>query len=282
MPSRSRTYDYVHSLEIQKTQPSYVLKTANARELISQLPSPQNLKRNISLVPDIPIDLMISTAEDLPDHITKQIENSENRKEFTNKSLLGLCTSGRGMPVEIFLHDHFMTTRDPSGNLFEEVVWHEVVHGIEGIEINSEGVYDRYMPWSYKLQQTMLSIDIENEHKLELPDDPKARSSIQYLRGGTSLQENASEVFARLAVVFMYEIKETGRALTSAQDLLESLLRYDASTPRSRKESNISDSLWALKTFSEEAQQLFVQESDNLIKRVAALYGCDLTLQNAV
>lgn len=277
MSSKSRTYEYIYNLETRETQLGYVLKVANARELISKLPSPENVKRNINLVPDVPIDFLLSTAEELPEHITKQIKNSENRKEFTNKSLLGLCTSGRGMPVKIFLHDHFMMARDPSGELFEEVIWHETVHGIEGIEMHNDGVYKRYMPWSYKLQQEMLSIDLENEHKLDLPDDPKSRSSIKYLRGGTSLQENASEIFARLAVIFMYEIKETGRALISAQDLLESLSVDDNSTPRSRKESNISDFLWAWKTFSEEAQQLFVKESDDLIKRVAALYGCDIT-----
>ena len=277
MPPISRTYEYVHDLETKDTQPGYVLKTANARDLISKLPSPQNVKRDITLVPDIPIDFLLSTTEKLPAHITKQIEQSENRKKFTNKSLLGLCTSGRGMPVEIFLHDHFMTARDPSGELFEEVAWHETVHGIEGIEINNDGVYKRHMPWSYKLQQTMLSIDAENEHEPDLPSDSKGRSYIKYLRDGTSLQENVSEVFARLAVMFMYEIKETGIALTSTQDLRDFFSRHGAPTRRSRKEINISDFLRVWKTFSEEAQQLFVEEHDNLIKRIAVLYGCDIT-----
>ncbi len=277
MPPISRTYEYVHDLETKDTQPGYVLKTANARDLISKLPSPQNVKRDITLVPDIPIDFLLSTTEKLPAHITKQIEQSENRKKFTNKSLLGLCTSGRGMPVEIFLHDHFMTARDPSGELFEEVAWHETVHGIEGIEINNDGVYKRHMPWSYKLQQTMLSIDAGNEHEPDLPSDSKGRSYIKYLRDGTSLQENVSEVFARLAVMFMYEIKETGIALTSTQDLRDFFSRHRAPTRRSRKEINISDFLRVWKTFSEEAQQLFVEEHDNLIKRIAVLYGCDIT-----
>lgn len=277
MSLTSRTYDYVHNLETQDAQPDYVLKIANARDLISKLPSPKNVTRNINLVPDTQINILLSTTEELPEHITEQIENSENRRKFTNRSLLGLCTSGRGMPVEIFLHDHFMTARDPSGELFEEVAWHETVHGIEGIEINREGEHVRYMPWSYKLQQQMLSIDVENEHEPDLPDDPKLRSHVKYLRGGTSLQQNVSETFTRLAVIFMYEIKETGRALTSTQDLLEPILKFENPTQHSRKESNISDFLRVWKTFSEESQQLFVKESDGLIKRIAALYGCDTT-----
>ncbi len=272
----SRTYEYVHNLETQDTRPGYILKTANARDLISHLPSPKNIQRNINLVPDIPISILLTTTEELPEHIAEQIENSENKKEFTHKSLLGLCTSGRGMPVEIFLHDYSMMARDPSGELFEEVIWHETVHGIEGIEMNREGVHVRYMPWSYKLQQDMLSIDAKNEHEPNLPDNLKLRSHINYLRYGTSLQQNASEMFTRIAGIFMYEIKETGRALTSAKDLLDVISIYESATYNSRKDSNISDFLKVRDTFSEEAQQLFAKESDELIKRVAALYGCDI------
>lgn len=278
----SKTYEYVHSLETRDTQPDYILKTANARELISTLPSPKNVKRNINLIPDVPIDILLSITEELPEHIKEQIEHSENRKKFTNRSLLGLCTSGRGMPVEIFLHDHCMMARDPSGELFEEVVWHETVHGIEGIEMNNEREYVRYMPWSFKLQQDMLSIDIENEHEPNLADDPKGVSYVKYLRSGTSLQQNVSEIFSRVAAIFMYEIKETGRALTSAQDLLDVISEYDVVsgyedfTQQTRKESNISDFLRARKTFSKEAQKLLEKESDNLIKRVSALYGCEV------
>ncbi len=276
MSLKSRTYEYVHDLETKDARSGYVLKTANARELISHLPCPQNVERNYTHVPDIPIDFLLSTTGHLPEHIAKQIENSENRRKFTNRSLLGLCTSGRGMPVEIFLHDFAMGTRDPSGGLFEEVIWHETVHGIEGIEIDNEGVYQRYMPWSYKLQQTMQSIDLENDHEPDLPDEARARSYIKYLRDGTSLQDNVSEVFARLAVIFMYEIKDTGKALASAQDLYDVFSRHDNLTRRSRKEINMLDSLRALETFSDEAQQLFLKENDTLVRRIAMLYGCDI------
>lgn len=275
LPPISGTYKYVHNLKTEETQLGYILKTANARELISKLPSPTNIKRNINLIPDIPIGFLLSTTEKLPEHISEQIENSENRKNFTNKSLLGLCTSGRGMPVKIFLHDYYMAARDPSGELFEEVAWHETVHGIEGIEMNDDGVYKRHMPWSYNLQQRMLSIDIDNNHQPDLPDDPKARAYIKYLREGTSLQKNVSEIFTRVAGIFMYEIKDTGKALTSKQDLLDLISKYENAPQHSRKERNIADFLKAWKTFSDDAQQLFMEESDNLIKRVATLYGCD-------
>lgn len=263
---------------MQSTEENYVLKTANARELIGNLPAPQNLKRNIDLVPDIQINFLLSTTKELPKHIVAQIEASENKKEFTNKSLLGLCTSGRGMPVEIFLHEHVITARDPSGELFEEVVWHETVHGIEGIEINAEGEYKRQMPWSYKLQRIMLSIDRESEHKPNFPNDPREKAYIQYLRNGTSLQENVSEVFARLAAIFMYEIKETGVALTTTEALFELLSNQSISRRGTRKERNIFDFQRTWETFSKEAQQFFIKENDHLIRRIAKLYGCDLPL----
>ncbi len=36
------------------------------------------------------------------------------------------------------------------------------------------------------------------------------------------------------------------------------------------------DSLRALETFSDEAQQLFLRENDTLVRRIAMLYGCDI------
>lgn len=273
---RSGTYDYIYGLAAHETEADYVVKIACARELISRLPSPSNVQRNLESVPDIQIRLLLSTSKNLPRYITRQIEQSENKGYFTHKNLLGLCTSGRGLPVEIFLHDHVMMEFDPSGEIFEEVAWHEIVHGIEGIEHDAGGVVKRHMPWSYVLQQTMLDIDAQNGHVPDLPDDPKASAYINYLRSGTSLQDNVSEIFARVAVIFMYHIKETGMALTSMDDFLSLTSEFEVARNSSRKHSNISDFMHSWLTFSDESRQLFVRDLDTVIKNSAKLYGCDV------
>lgn len=274
--SKSRTYEYIRDLETDDEYPGYVVKTADARTLIAQLPSPRNIKRDLDCVPSVPIRLLLSTSERLPRHIVTEIERSENKGNFTHKSLLGLCTSGRGLPVEIFLHDHFMNISDPSGELFEEVTWHETVHGIEGIERDDRGVLRRENPWSYELQQEMLAVDARNGHTPDFSDAEKPRADMHYLRVGTSLQDNVSELFARGAVIFMYEVKETGTALTSWEDLMRLIMTENYTTKRSRKSSNISDFLGAWGTFSDEAKELFFEEADNFVKRAAQLYGCDV------
>ncbi len=277
LPSKSKTYAYINGLPIYSAKSNYIIKIANSTELVSCLPSPANLQRNLNTVPDVDIRLLLSTSARLPKRIARQITRSENKDFFTNKSLLGLCISGRRMPVEIFLHDYLIMKSDPSGEIFEEVVWHEIVHGLEGIEYGSDGDVIRRTPWSYELQQVMLEMDARNGHAPILPDHPKKSAHSMYLRRGTSLQDHVSEIFARIAVIFMYQIKETGLALTSGDDLfaLTSVCSKDV-VDSSRKNSNISDFLNAWGTFSDEAQLLFVQEIDAVIKRVAHLYGCDI------
>jgi len=113
----------------------------------------------------------------------------------------------------------------------------------------------------------MLAIDAEHGHVPAPLDDNFLRAYVEYLREGTDLQEHVSEVFARVAVTFMYEIKETGMALTSAKEFFK-LISKDTSE-RTRKNSNISDFLIASETFSEDANLLFAEQTDALIKNVA-------------
>lgn len=277
MSSKSKTFKYIDSLVVQDVGHDFVVKTANSREIVSCLPSPSNLKRNLDHVPEVDVRLILSTSERLPDHISRRIATSENKGFFTHKSLLGLCTSGRGVPVEIFLHDHVLMISDPSGEVFEEVAWHELVHGIEGIECDVHGHLTRQTPWSYRLQQAMLEIDEENGHVPILPDHDRKSAHSLYLRHGTSLQDHVSEMFARIAVIFMYHIKETGGAFRSGEDLFKITSLYSSGNTRnSRKHNNISDFLNVWGTFSEEAQLFFTEELDNVIKNTARLYGCDV------
>jgi len=278
--SLSNVAKYISQLPVNEERDDHIVKIANARELIEQLPSPQNVRRKLDLVPDIDIAFALSTSPELPQYVAEQIEQSVHRNEFTKTSLLGLCTSGRGMPPEIFLHDHFMTASDPSGELLEEVTWHETVHGIEGIKKNAKGKLKRKEPWSYWLQQSMLAIDEENKHTPKMSEDAGLRAYTQYLRSGTVLQQNVSELFARVAVTYMYEIKETGQAIESFSEFFKlavTAIRDENLNSLSRKEHNLIDFIGAWGTFSFEARAHLSNHGDNLIKRVAELYGCEMT-----
>ena len=93
------------------------------------------------------------------------------------------------------------------------------------------------------------------------------------MRGGTSLQENVSEIFARVAVIFMYEVKEKDVAPICLEDIVKN---YSNKKPVSRLEGNALDLHIALNSFSEESQMQFISQSGELLKRVAHLYGCEL------
>ena len=75
-----------------------------------------------------------------------------------------------------------MLKMDPTGNLFEENTWHELVHGLEGIYTNEDGELEKEEPWSYRLQQAMIQMDEEFEHIPDLSETPELQTYIQYLR----------------------------------------------------------------------------------------------------
>ncbi len=253
-----------------------MIKLAGARELIGLLPSPSNTQRNLALVPDIQIAFALSTSPRLPRYVAERIAQSHDSKSFKDTSLLGLCSSGRGMPVEIFLHDHFMMAIDPSGEIFEEVTWHETVHGIEGIELDQSGKYIRKTPWSYELQQEMLRIDASIGHIPALPNNPDFAAYVNYLRRGTSLQQNVSEVFARVAVMFMYEIKENKTAPVIPSGFAQMMKRIKNSGLTSQQASNLDDFAMAYETFSQASKSILIKNMQEMLNRIAQLYGCEI------
>lgn len=270
------TAEYIRDLPVDSEHADYIVKIANARDLIANLPAPANVNRDLSLVPPVNIIFTLSTSPELPAHVLKKIVAPGDKTIFGNKGMLGLCTSGRGMPVKIFLHEHFLTASDPSGELLEEVAFHETIHGIEGIEQKSDGSLKRHSPWSYELQQQMLEIDEKNGHIPDFHQDLFVKAYTKYLRSGTGLQQNVSELFARVAVVNMYQIKETGQALNSFSEFFRMALKLNLSDKITRKEYNLIDFMGARGTFSEEAQTKLFEEGDNMIRRIAQLYGYEM------
>ena len=275
----SKTYEYISELAVQEEGKGYLLKTANARDFVDTLPSPVGVKRNMELVPDIAIDFLLSTSPKLPKEIAKSVSRSKNKENFTDEHLLGLAMSGRGMPVKIFMHDVLLKKYDPSGDLFQEISWHEFVHATEGIEANDDGEYKRTTPWSYNLQQEMLDIDQQNKHKPVFLNSEKSDKDYQlmnYLRGGTSLQDNVSEMFGYSAAVFMEEVKETGKTLTSILDILNIYNVAVQEENWSRKQTNACVVYHTFESFSDKAKYRFLEEDKKFMSNIATLYGCEM------
>lgn len=270
-------YQYIENLPAAQKHPEYVEKRIRARDLVAHLPAPANLRRDLRIVPDIDIKLILSLTGAQPAFIKEMIANSEQRDVFKQDSLMGLCFSGLGASPEIFLNIKAMWNVDHTGMIIDEVTWHEYMHAMEGVEKAGQKL-TRETPWSFTLQQTMLEMDEKADHiswlrKGDLHADFKKYAT--YLREGTSLQDNASEVFARVGVLFFNSIAQTGDAPT----------RYDGSyynpgdvktsfNIRDRKQYNMNDLLTALSTFSKEAQQYFWDNFKESLDRVALLYGC--------
>lgn len=253
----------------------FVLKYANARDLISNLPSPKNVERDLSLIPSVQIAFELSTIHKLPKHIKRHIKEAGDDNIFKDDTLLGLCLNGQGFPVKIFLHDVFMMASDPSGDLFEEVAWHETVHGIEGIAINNNGEYQRDIPWSYKLQSAMLEIDKANSHEPDLSGKEEFADFLNYLRKGANAQDFVSELFARMAVMYMYHIKDTGNAWTSFDDFV-SIIISEEEIANERKRYNKVDFEIAFSSFSKGAQCLIPALGQKIVCQISRLYGCRL------
>lgn len=279
----SDTYQYIDSLDVQEEGDDFVLKTANAREFIDSLPSPTGVTRNMNLVPDVAVDFVLSTSLKLPEQISEKVAQSKNKENFTDDTLLGLAMSGRGLPVKIFLHDLSLKKYDPSGDLFQEIAWHEFVHATEGIKYNGNQGYERETPWSYILQQEMLDMDQQNNHKPVLFNSGKSGKDfhlMNYLRAGTSLQDNVSEMFGYSAAIFMDEVKETGKTLTSVFDILDILDIYNAAAQDedwSRKQMNAYVVSHTFESFSDDAKYHFIKNDEKFMKNIATLYGCEMS-----
>lgn len=272
----SNLYRFIQELEIEKSHSDYVVKFIRARDLIHCLQAPSNVRRDLALVPDIDMKLYISLDGSQPEFIRDRIAASEARRIFGDDSLLGLCMSGRGASPEIFLNPVVMHKIDPSGALFDEITWHEYMHAGEGFIDSPEGIV-REVPWSYRLQKLMLKIDAETDrHDTGLQEYPdEIRDYITYLREGTSLQENVSEIFARVGVLFYNNVRETGYALQPGDVVFFNPAGAEMSWDvKNRKTYNLTDLFQALATYSPDAQKVFWHFLPEAIKNVNILYGC--------
>ena len=270
----SNVYAFLKAQPVTRCEADFVEIRVSARDVILQFPTPAAGQRDPSLIPDVEIKFYLSTGLEHPAFIKKLIENTPDNTIFKDDTLMGLCFSGRGLPVEIFLHEPRLLEFDPSGNFFDEVLWHETVHGIEGIKRDKNNNLIRPEPWSYTLQQAMLRLDAENGSpegmgEKEILDHPY----MQYLRKGTVLQENVSEIFARVASLYVIEVREKGVALSlhNPEDLGD--VDLDDFDNTNRRNSNLNDLFTALSTYGEKAQSVFWGVYPKTIETISSLYG---------
>lgn len=264
---------FVQSLPVDEHGDGFIVKKSTSRDLIMQLPFPVNVERRAEIIPAAPVKLFLSTTSRLPEFIKRMVRQSETPL-FQDDSVFGICLNGRGLPVEIFLHENLILQTDPSGNLFDETGWHELTHGTEGIECTPDGKIIRHEPWSFSLQQEFLRRSGDDSAApWKSKYDIQTQKYIQYLRAGAKLQENVSELFARFATIYMLRIRNSGYAPT-ANDIIDPQKRKSNPSREDREGLNLHDALIALLSYSEDCDQLFVDSKPEMVARIAALYGC--------
>lgn len=270
----SLLYDFVKNLPVIEQGEGYVNKTARARDLIKRLPSPKNVSRDLDIVPDISVLLCLSTTPQLPAFLKKVIEDSQDKEIFNDEHLAGLYMNGHDYPPYIFLHEIMMQKMDSSGLLFEQVFWHEYLHAVEGIHEVRPRVFEYKVPWSSRLQGQMLEIDKKAGHQPSYDGMTALRRDFtRYMREGTALQKNASEVFARVGVLFWLKICETK----------EAALPYDfinligdsgkQSLVDIERNRNASELGMAVETFCDGSKDLLFAAMPRMIAQTAHLYG---------
>lgn len=271
----SKLSEYVDQLPVAEDLGDGIVKIANLRQFVMCLPTPENCERDETLIPDLDMKLILSVSLTLPRYISEKIQKSPDKIIFDDISLGGLCVSGRGLPIEIFLHS-FLLNKDPKGELFDEIAWHETVHAIEGIYLDEDGEYKREnTPWSYVLQQNMIDKDSEKKFQrfmISTEKDPVIIRRLLYLKHGTDLQENVSEIFARVAVLCMKNIRDKGQAIDrDGKNFLEREINGLNFTSRDADARNIQTTL---RHFRAAARDVLWQNADEMVERANLLYGC--------
>ena len=263
---------YFNSLRVDEFRDDELVKIANTRNMLASLPASQ-FSFDKTTIPDIDFKVRFPKTAKTPSAIVDFTHDNKGEHLLAESStLLGLCLNGRELPLEIFINHHAISKFDPSGNLFDEIIWHEYLHGAE--DINSDGL-TRDLPWSYELQEKMLQLDDGNDSDfisgLNVGDDLK--QFMHDVREGTSAQQNVSEIFARVGVLYLKQIRETGVAPTSSEAV--NFLSPEKLSRSFNDASNLpmTELAFGLRSYSEPANNLFWESLPEMIGRLSRLYG---------
>jgi len=261
-----------------------VTKVIGSADAVMALPSPNNVARSRGNIVDVPVTLILSKSEKTPQHIVDLI-NASNSQEFLadpDNILLGLCLSGRGYPLDMYLHKGLFDNRYSSDDaMLENIFWHEFLHGFEGIYVTPSGDIQRKTPWSFLFQKRMQQLDALSGHPFDGSqyENRAFTSFVDYLHHGTDLQNNVSELFARVGVLMLHHIRAGGNVPQTNREAYALLDSYGltADLPKPTKQSvmEAADIWLAVVTHGQNAQISFWRHAPKMISRAARLYGCD-------
>jgi hypothetical protein len=219
-------FNEIASRPITNETDNMEVRAMPVRDVILCLPSIPHLARNMNIVPPIDIKIIFSkSARILPNLVTDHLNFVSGETLLRNENLLGLCLNGRGPDPEIFVHSAlFEKESQLTGYVFDDIVWHELLHAIEGFRVSKDGTISRDTPLSYYIQQEMIKFDEEYKssskwHQIVNMLSKEHRNHLEYLRAGTPAQDNVSELFARLGNLFLQQIR-MGVLMPSTRDEL--------------------------------------------------------------
>lgn len=278
---QSDLYDLLtHAPVIAETDDSFTVRVS-ARDALMTLPQPTNVSRRADLITDHPVTVILSKSEQMPEQIAQVIARSKGSAMLSGRHfyLAGLCLNGRSLPVELYLHSGRMKTQEDGAINFDQIFWHEYTHGTEGISLTS-GIVTRDVPWSYRLQRIMLRMDNMYGGRAEplFADHPVLQAHAAYMREGLDVQQNVSELFARVAEIMLCDIRSTGMVPTSRQAAELLLFRmFDSKHDgQTRRDEVVRDFIVGFCGYGAAAQLLAAKAFPQMVRRAAKLYGCDL------
>ena len=200
----------------------------SSKDMILALPAIPHLDRDESIIPDVPIKIILSKSQEMPRYVLDHLEKTNDQRLMTVATegrLGGLCLSGLSAQPEIFVHSETLAddVRMP-GYTFDDITWHELLHSIEGIKISESGEIKRVTPLSYLFQQAMIEVDEKDKDTSPWYNNElyqKNRGYFSYLRSGAVSQEHTSELFARYANVFLQQIRVRMEMPKTRSELIE-------------------------------------------------------------
>ncbi|MFA5040649.1 MAG: hypothetical protein WC464_03330 [Bdellovibrionales bacterium] len=295
----SSLYEYIDEAPSCEVGSDYVVKSVNAAKAIMSLPNPKGIGRAASRIPDIPIKVILSTTPQVPEHIIDILKTSKCKNfllsgckcsflgwlwpsRFSN-SLYGLCLNGRGMPPKIFVHREYIDGRPNAEELFEEVFWHETVHGAEGIVKRGHRFRRMPEPWSFRVQNLLLKLDEETNDSCMrlLSQRPINLELYDYMRCGLDVQGNVSELFADVAVLMLRHIRNGGE-LPRTPKAVHELFAKDVGNgelPSQKQPWEVQRIKASFILHGSHAREMMWYFFPEMLNRTALMYGCNPPLR---
>ncbi|MDD3370401.1 MAG: hypothetical protein PHE27_01105 [Alphaproteobacteria bacterium] len=266
-----------------KVGPDYIAKRLDARSAVLALPDPRGVERSAARIPDVPVEVILSTGAEIPQCIARLFDRSEHKDFFLkNPDFIfeGLCLNGRGLPVTTFVHKGCLDKFGEGDEAVEAVFWHEYIHGAEGIYACGDTYVRTRNPWSFELQTLLSDLDVASaggENPVLNPKNP-ASDYYRYLLRGLDVQQNVSELFATVGEMVLSHVRSGGALPRRKKDFSKFLV---SRLPKGPAENFSRDWTWESKRFFQiynaygpEPQEALHAYLPEAVERIGEMYGC--------